>query len=290
MKRILLLTAMVAGLGQGINAQNLQAYTPSILFGPGDWEFKSFQNLYRQTKSFADGGGLEKVTTSQDALIFFTSFNQFLYGINDQINVGFDMQLNRTTLTTDAGRDSQTAISLIGPRIKIAPFKSIRRLSIQSSYLFKVGDDFENRAPDSDRPGFFFANDRSIWLTQFFYDKPLNSQFQLFFQQAFWYSVVDDSFRANNYLQTQSSIFVNYFPNTRWTFYAMTELFPTHYDTNQEQAAAFETFFVQSGLGSKFQLIPNKIELEVLYTNFWLGSAQEGAGETFNFGIRIVNQ
>lgn len=71
-------------------AQNLQRYTPSILFGQGDWEFKSFQNLYRQTKSFSPDGGTNKVD-SGDPQIFFTSINQFLYGVNSQINVGFDI-------------------------------------------------------------------------------------------------------------------------------------------------------------------------------------------------------
>ncbi len=271
------------------DAQNLQNYTPSILFTDGQWDFKSFQNLYKQRRSFDENGGLEKNRTS-DNQFFFTSINQFLYGLNGQINVGFDVWVNHTSLPFNGDRESQTGVSLIGPKIKIAPFKSLSRLSIQTGYFFKAGNDFENRLPEAENPFFFFANDRSLWLTQFFYDKPLNTKWQLFFQQSFWYNVVDDSFRENNFLQTQTSVFANYFPNSKWTVYAMTEFFPTHYDANLQEAAAFESYFVQSGLGTKYQLIPNKIELEFLYTNFWLGSAFEGAGETFNLGVRLVNQ
>lgn len=290
--RVIFLSAFaLIGLTHITEAQNLQNYTPSILFGPGDWELKSFQNLYRQTKRFAGDGGLEKQDDG-DAQIFFTSINQFLYGVNSQLNVGVDVWVNHTSLPFDGDRESQTAISLIGPKIKIAPFKSLSRLSIQTSYLFAVTDDMENRSPSSSRRSFFFANDRSLWLTQFFYDKPINDQFQLFFQQAFWYNVVHESFRENNFLQTQTSVFASYFPNSKWTLYAMTEYFPTHYDPGegQQTGSAFHSYFVQSGLGTKYQLVPNLIELELLYTNFWLGSGGEGAGQTFNFGIRLINQ
>ncbi len=270
-------------------AQNLQNYTPSILFGQGDWEFKSFQNLYRQTKSFSESGGTEKVDAG-DPQIFFTSINQFLYGVNSQVNVGIDVWVNHTSLPFNGDRETQTGISLIGPKIKIAPFKSLSRLSIQTSYLFSATDDPENRNPSSTRPFFFFANDRSLWLTQFFYDVPLSSQFQLFFQQAFWYNVVGESFRENNYLQTQTSVFASYFVNAKWTIYGMSEYFPTHYNDADQSGDPFFSYFVQSGVGTKYQLIPNKIELEFLYTNFWLGSGGGGAGQTFNFGIRLVNQ
>lgn len=289
MKKYILTYIILSYSLAGIS-QNLQNYTPSILFGQGDWEIKSFQNLYTQTKAFDDNGGLKKVTTSSESQVFFTSINQFLYGINDQINVGIDVWVNHTSLPFGANRESQTGLSLIGPKIKIAPFKSVKRLSIQSAYLFKAGEDFENRATGASLPGFFFANDRSLWLTQFFYDKPLNDQFQIFFQQAFWYNIVKDSFRENNFLQTQTSAFLSYFPNSKWTVYGMTEFFPTHYNNTNQEGEAFGSFFVQSGIGTKYQLIPNKIELEFLYTNFWLGSAQEGAGQTINFGLRIVNQ
>ena len=282
MRRTLYLITFVSGsvlFGQN----NLQNYTPSILFDKGDWEFKSFQNLYTQSNSFdADG---RKVSTGHTDN-FFTSINQFLYGVNDQINVGVDVWVKHSN-TTREGLASQTAITGFGPKIKIAPIKSLPRLSLQSTLLFNLADQ-----PEGDNQNYFLETDATLWLNQIFFDLPINEKSQLFFQQAFWYRFVDDgSFAANNYLQTQTSVFYSFFPTTRWTIYGMTEYFPTHYEFGDvQEGAAFNSYFIQSGLGLKYQLIPNLIELEALYTNFWLGSEDQGAGETINLGIRVIRQ
>ncbi len=285
MKSFLTLLGVCSTLVLG--AQNLQGYTPSILFDRGAWEFKSFQNLYLQTKAFNDG---KKVDTGRGRESYFTSINQFLYGVNDQINIGADLWVKNVNLE-NGEFTSRTAITGFGPKIKIAPFKSVRRLSIQSTVLFSLADDLEGRAPDAEKPFLFLEFDRTaMWLNQFFFDLPLGTDFQLFFQQAFWYHFVRDSFRENNFLQTQTSVFFNYFPTTRWTAYGMAEYFPTHYNDVEQKTEGFYSYFVQAGLGLKYQLIPNKIELEALYTNFIDGSEGSGAGQTFNLGVRIVNQ
>lgn len=283
-KQILFILAILTVVGLQAQDQNLQAFTPSILFHRGSYEFKSFQNLYTQTKSF---DGSSKVETGRGRESFFTSINQFLYGINDQLNVGVDVWVKSVSLENGTFTN-RTAISGVGPKIKIAPFKKLKRLSIQSTLLFPTADDQEGRAPDAESPGLFLSHDRTLWLTQFFYDKPINDQFQLFFQQAFWYSDVRDSFRDNNYWETQTSVFLSYFPNQRWTVYGVTEYFPTHYNDSEQTGEAFFSYFVQSGIGLKYQLIPGFIELESLYTNFWMGSEGNGAGQTFNFGVRII--
>ncbi|MCR9253286.1 MAG: hypothetical protein NXI20_22930 [bacterium] len=283
-KQILFILAILTVVGLQAQDQNLQEFTPSILFNRGSYEFKSFQNLYTQTKSF---DGSSKVETGRGRESFFTSINQFLYGINDQLNVGVDVWVKSVSLENGTFTN-RTAISGVGPKIKIAPFKKLKRLSIQSTLLFPTADDQEGRAPDAESPGLFLSHDRTLWLTQFFYDKPINDQLQLFFQQAFWYSDVRDSFRDNNYWETQTSVFLSYFPNQRWTVYGMTEYFPTHYNDSEQTGEAFFSYFVQSGIGLKYQLIPGFIELESLYTNFWMGSEGNGAGQTFNFGVRII--
>ena len=303
MKKIALITIFsltVCGLMAQEN--NLQNYTPSILFGKGDFEFKTFQNYYTQTRSFETASSKGPAGQRQH---FFTSINQFLYGLNSQINVGFDVWYRSTGLPLQGFMDvdgdliferngelrvRQSGVSLVGPKIKIAPFKKLSRLSIQSTYLFQTINDQENRLPESNRNGFFFTHDRSIWLTQFFYDKPFSDKFQLFFQQAFWYSNVRDSFRQNNYLETQTSVFFSYFADSRWTIYGMTEYFPTHYNDAEQRAEFASNWFVQSGVGLKYQLVPGLIETELLYTNFWLGSVGNGAGQTFNLGVRVINQ
>lgn len=266
--------------------QNLQSYTPSILFGKGEWEFKTFQNVYTQTRSF-DGNGVATRASGAGRQTWSTSINQFLFGINDQINVGVDVWVKNVSFAV-GGLDSRTEVVGIGPKIKIAPFKNLPRLSVQSTFLIPGAKDLEG-SNDPKTP--FLETDRKLWLTQVYFDKPVNDRFQLFFQQAFWYSIVRDSFAQNNFIQTQTSAFLSFFPTSRWTIYAMSEFFPTHYNSSAEQTAeAFYSFFVQSGIGAKYQLIPQVLEAEVLFTDFWMGSNQQGAGQTFNLGLRYIRQ
>ncbi len=269
----------------GAKAQeNLQTYTPSILFDKGDWEFKSFQNVYTQTKAFNASG--DKVATTIGRQTWTTSINQFLYGLNSKVNIGVDAWIKNANYQQN-GIESRTALVGFGPKIKVAPFNSLKRLSIQSTFLFPAAVELEGR---TDRSDVFLNNDGHLWLSQIFYDLPLSEKWQFFFQQAFWYHIVRESFRQNDYLQTQTSFFVSYFPTPRWTFYGMSEYFPTHYNDTLQKGEGFFSYFVQSGLGTKYQLIPNLIELEFLYTNFWNGSEGQGAGETINLGIRVIRQ
>lgn len=281
-KGFFLILMMAAQLSLGQN--NLQNYTPSILFNEGDWEIKSFQNLYTQSKEF-DASGAKRDLGRKET--FFTSINQFLYGINDQINVGFDVWVKASNNDADNFAAS-SGISGFGPKIKIAPIKALPRLSFQSTFLFNKLDDPEG----SMGTRYFLEFDANLWLNQIFFDLLLNEKSQLFFQQAFWYRFVRNSFAENNFLDTQTSIFYSYFPTSRWTVYAMTEYFPRHYNSNAgaQEASLFYEYFIQSGLGFKYQLVPNLIELEALYTNFWMGSAGQGAGETVNLGIRVIRQ
>jgi hypothetical protein len=289
MKNLLFIVSILISLFATAQ-DNLQSYTPSILFSKGEWEFKSFQNLYTQTKQFGSSR-LQKELTGRGRETYFTSINQFLYGVHSKINVGFDVWVKNVSLENGT-HTSRTAITGFGPKVKIAPFEGLKRLSIQSSVLFPLAKDLEGRSIDAPKPFLFLEPDRTLWLTQFFFDKQLNEQWQLFFQQAFWYNFVRDSYRANNYLSTQTSVFISYFPTTRWTFYAMSEYFPTHYNDSPtvQSGEAFYADFIQSGLGTKYQLVPNMIELELLYTNFWAGSEANGAGQTFNLGLRFIRQ
>ena len=99
---VFLATGLLAGSAQNNNLQN---YTPSILFGKGDWEYKSFQNLYTGSKSFNTSGGKVDNGVREN---YFTSINQFLYGLNDKINVGVDVWVKNVSTSDDSG--SRTAV------------------------------------------------------------------------------------------------------------------------------------------------------------------------------------
>ncbi|NQX91931.1 MAG: hypothetical protein HRT74_07385 [Flavobacteriales bacterium] len=292
-----LLTLILIGLAvQGMAQDNLQNYTPSILFGKGEWEVKSFQNVYTQTASF--GSDLtNKIDNNGRRDTYSSSINQFLYGINGNINIGLDVWVKNVTVNDPRFETlttrSRTEITGIGPKIKIAPFKKLNRLSIQSTLLFPLAEDLEgaDQGDNIETSFLFLEYDRSaMLLNQLFYDLPLNSKWQLFFQQAFWTHFTRDSFAENTVWQTQTSLFVSYFATSRWTLYGLTEYFPTHYNAADQEFSASESFFINSGIGTKYQIIPNKLEIEALYSNFWLGSEGSGAGQTFNIGLRFIRQ
>lgn len=258
----------------------------------GQWEFKNFNNLYTQNRAFLD---LEKRSLGRRET-YFSSINQFLYGINGNLNVGLDfwaksVYVDPSTSSSplqifgNNGSSGDLAITGIGPKIKIAPFKKLSRLSIQSTFLIPLRSDLENS--QNNQP--FLEFDRYLWLTQIFYDKTLGNDFQLFFQLAPWYSFTRESFRENNFLETPASVFFSWFTNSRLTLYTSQEFWPTHYNSSEQKFDFIHSWFVQSGLGVKYQLVPGFLELEGSYTNFWLGSDFNGAGETFNFGFRIIN-
>ncbi len=259
----------------------------------GQWEFKSFNNLYTQNKRFSN---FNKVQT-ESRQRFITSINQFLYGVNPHLNVGIDLWIKNASSFNDIqgylpeilvskGSLPRTAVTGFGPKIKIAPFKNLNRFSIQSSVLFPLGRDLESR--NSDRV-FLEIDKNFLWLTQLFYDKPLGNDFQIFVQVAPWVTIPRDSFRKNVFIETPTSVFFSWFTNDRITVYAQNELWPTHYNDQSQSFEIIYSWFLQSGIGVKYQLIPGLLEAEMLYTNFWLGSDGQGAGETLNFGIRIIN-
>ncbi len=280
---ILLPTSLFAQL-------SLQSYTPSALLGEGNWEFKSFQNLYRETQSFGEDP-FDKIKNDENRRsVYFTSINQFLYGLTPQLNVGLDLWASHVDINSISRDANRWGISGFGPKIKIAPFRKLPNLSVQSTFLFPLAQDLESRKSDATDPFLFLAFDRYLWLTQFFYDQSIGSNWQLFLQTAFWYSIVRDSFVNNNFLDTQFNGFLSYFPSSRWTVYGMLEYFPRHYDFQTQMAQPFNIYFAQAGLGAKYQLIPQLLELELLYSNFFMGSPDNGAGQTFNFGVRIIQQ
>ncbi len=285
MRNLAVIAVFMLAIVAGAHAQSsLQTYTPSKLLGKGQFEAKIFNNLYYQNKAFNSEGKKEETMVGNE--YYFTMLNQFLYGVNDKVNIGADLWVKHVNKPMSE-KESRTAVSGFGPKIKIAPFDGIKGFSIQSTFLFPIATDQEGRNEQQNKD--FLAFDRHLWINQFFYDADLSDKLQIFVQMSLWYSIVRESFVENNFLETPVSGFLSYFPNDKWTLYAMTEYWPTHYNYNTQQAAAFNQYFVQSGLGVKNQLIKGKLELELLYTNFWKGSQGQGAGSTINLGFRIIN-
>lgn len=264
---------------------NLAAYTPSVLLPKRGIELKIFNNLYSQTAFFNEEGKRTRINQRQS---YFTTIIQFLYGVSKhrRLNIGFDINLKSVHIGPHPGTSpfdlfsfnggdlQRTAITTVGPKLKVAPFRSIPRLSIQSSLLFPVSDDLEGT--ESDKP--FLEYQRTVWWTQVFFDFDLASRLQVF-------SELDFLLRFKNGLEDPQflmpvSVFLNYFPGSRMTVYTMLQYSPT--------LSSSSTYYTQWGVGSKFQLTHN-LELELLATTFFAGS-NAGAGVTYNIGFRYIKQ
>lgn len=263
--------------------QELQDYTPSTLLQKGAWEFKHFNNLYTQTASFDHAGNVRENPLRAN---YLSSINEFLYGVGNRMNLGLEVWvesvlLNHSpfeALTFPGGPQNRSAITGIGPRIKIAPLSSLPGFSLESTILIPAAPDLEGR----NRPDPFLSGDHFQWITDLYYDHSLNDRFQFFFRFSPWLSIDRDLEGETDRFESPASVFFNWFPTDRLTFYLQNEFWPT-YGTEEFISA----YFLQQGIGAKYTLIPGRLELEALYTRFTLGK-NAGAGMTYNIGLRLL--
>jgi hypothetical protein len=215
-------------------SNNTQEYTPSVLYKKGQWEYKFFNNLYTQTKGYDNDGNKINYTNRGN---YFTSINQFLFGVNSKINVGADVWINSVrvndsiaaspfnVLKFESSPNTRTEIGYIGPKIKIIPFKKWSHLSFQTTFLIPIASDMEGKK--NGKP--FLSRDSYISITQIFYDYSISSKFQLFFQFSPWIYIakekpLDGSERIA--VSSPTSLFFSYFPSERLTFYVQQEFWP----------------------------------------------------------------
>jgi len=118
MKRFFIIIFLISSLSVVAQDElNLQSYTPSVLISKGHWEFKSFQNLYTQTRVFDTSGKSLKGQRQS----WLSSINQFSYGINDKINIGADLWVKHVNF--NGSQQSRTSVSGFGPKIKFTPLQ-----------------------------------------------------------------------------------------------------------------------------------------------------------------------
>ncbi len=291
----------------------IQTYTPSSLLKKGQLEVQLYNNLYTQTAFRDDDRKKVNLGIREN---YFTGLINILYGVseNRKWNIGLDINLRTVRIDEENSsplsvltfrendRTNRSGVSSLGPTVKFVPFKN-SKISIKSSFLIPITKDNEgieriiidsqsvNRYP-------FFDWDRFTWWNQFFYDKNIGSKWQLFlegdllFRLAKPASSYADNNPRENFLDTPVSGFISYFPSEKSTVYFMLQYSP-RFGLNKiegnEKVSDFniQGDFAQTGIGFKYQ-ISSKIGLEILYSNFFT-SANQGAGNTFNFGIRYIN-
>lgn len=261
-----------AGYSQDLNLQNI---TPSSIMKRGQVEIKLFNNLYTQQAFFNSTSEKQDIGFREN---YFTSANYFLMGVNSWLNVGGEIWINSVKRNTDP-LQQRTELAYLAPKIKMVPFNSLELFSITSTLLIPIANNMQGGG-DPNEP--FLAFDNTIWINQLFYDQQLGQNWQVFFELSGWMYFKKNSVpESDNFFRMPAKAIVSYFPSNKITLYALTELM------TQFGQDFVDSYYVQIGPGIKYQLLPGKLELEGLYTNFLAGKNQ-GAGSTYNVGLRII--
>lgn len=263
---------------------NIQTFTPSALFGKGQFEINTFTNVYRQSADRDREGNKRMLNERQ---LFVNSLWQFTYGVSDtkKFNIGLDVNVNHANyqpLNTNGATFTRTVLTSIGPRIKWSPLNNVPRFSIQSSFTFPLANNLQGN-----EGGRFVAWDKKTWWTQFFFDKNIGQHFQLFLEADFLLRFNELNFEED-FFRTPVSAFLSYFPSNRLTFYGLLQHSPAFGKMGNASDFGQVRWFTQAGLGSKYQL-SQRIQLELSYTNFFQ-SRMDGAGQTFNVGVRYIKR
>ena len=272
---------------------NIQNYTPSKLLEKGKWDIKWFNNLYTQTRSNGNGKTVDVPRSN-----FFTTSLEIFTGVseNKKFNAGLIIELRSNSFGGQSATSvfnfknelgkSRSGIGHIAPSVKIAPFESLPRFSIQSSFFIPVFD------KESNENG-YLAQKSYIWQNRFFYDYTFpGDKFQLFSEVGtrFFFGEKtkndDGTFNpnggfANTSLEVAPGIFLSYFPTNKFTVLGFVQ-HAQLIDLGNE----FSQNYTALGTGAKYQ-ITNVLNVEVLYSKF-IRAYESGIGQSFNLGLRAI--
>ncbi len=253
---------------------NASRYVVSSTIRRGTIEAKIFNNLYTQKTGSTD--------LLSDRSTFFTTSLSFLYGLTDRFNVGFSTRYRRVrndrlpsnlfSVFDGDGSSQREGITAFGPQIRYAPNPNWPNFSIQSSFVFGIGEDLEGNATQP-----FIDWTGATWWTQFFNDFSIGNSFSLFTEVDF---LIEDLGKNNsNRISTPATLIFSYNPTNKITLYTLGGFSPFW-------QAEFD-YFVQAGLGAKYQFSP-EVEIELLYTDFSNKFLNETGGQaaTYNIGFR----
>jgi len=260
------------------NASNASRYVVSSTIPKNSVELKIFNNLYTQRT-----GQPELINRSS----FFTTSLSALYGLSNNFNIGINTRFRKvrnnslpsspfSVFGNDDDGNSRAGLTAIGPQVRYAPVPKWQNFSIQSSFVFPIGN---NLAGSDTQPYIDWTG--PTWNTQFFNDFSIGRQFSLFTEIDFLYEDIGSSDKGHaNRISTPVTLIFSYIPTYQLTFYVIGGYAPFWLKT-------FD-YFTQFGLGAKYQFTP-KIELELLFTDFSnkILNTTNGQAETFNLGLRI---
>jgi len=275
---------------------NLQYFTAGSLLAKGKMDFTLFNSLYTESKNNWLGQDYTGYRTS-----FFTHLLQVTLGTtkNKRVNLGIDLSFRSSGRSSDStfsgvsqalayknNDSSRVGLTSAGIRVKVQPFKNISNFTFQSTLSLPTIEHPEGLY--TQEKSLFWADwNRVTFWNQFFYTKNFG-KFQLFTEFDLLFRFKNEKDKIGM-IDLPVSGFLSYFPTSKITIYAMTQ--HVHRYTNDIDPAnsndwVIPSNYTTSGIGFKYQIL-NKMNLELLYTNFWRGR-NSGLGNTFNLGIKFL--
>ncbi|MEM7105493.1 MAG: DUF547 domain-containing protein [Bacteroidota bacterium] len=268
--------------GNNPTGTNASRYVVSSTINNGSFEVKIFNNLY--TQRTGDG------TNLTDRSTFFTTSFSALYGLSNRLNIGVVGRYRRVkneplpsspfgVFSGSSNNENQSfrqGFTAIGPQIRYAPVEKWENFSIQSSFVFPIGNDLagSDTQPYIDWTG-------PTWHTQFFNDFPIGNNFSFFTEIDFLWEDIGQSADGHiNRISTPATLIFSYIPTKKITLYGLGGFSP-YWQKDFD-------YFIQAGIGAKYQFTPN-FELELLFTDFTSQFLRENGGQanTYNVGIRF---
>ncbi len=269
-------------------SSNAYRYVVSSTIAKGSAELKLFNNLYSQQT------GQPELT---DRSSFYTATFTGLYGLTDRINVGVHGRYRKvrnnplpsspfSAFGSGGEGSARSGLTGLGPMVRIAPVKQWSNFSIQSSFIFAIGDDLQGSS--GTQP--FIEWDGHIWWTQIFNDFSIGDKFSLFTElDLFIEDIGNEDDGRTNRVSTPVTLIFSYIPTPKITLYTLASYSPLWRPTISTPTQETEIdYFRQYGLGGKYQFTP-KFEIELLYTDFsnkFLNGI-DGQAETINLGLRV---
>ena len=270
--------------GIGLNDQNsvgsnASRYIVSSTISKGSIELKIFNNLYSQ-KTGSDGNLTDRSS-------FFTTSISALYGLSNRFNIGLNTRFRKvrnnalpsspfSVFGSDQFGSSRSGLTAIGPQIRYAPVPKWENFSIQSSFVFPIGEDLSG---SSTQP--FIDWSGATWNTQIFNDFTIGNKFSLFTEIDVLFEDLGNREEGHiNRFSTPLTLIFSYTPTNKLTLYTLGGYSP-YWQSDFD-------YFAQAGVGAKYQFTPN-LELELLYTDFTnqFLSQNGGQAQTINLGFRI---
>lgn len=278
------------------NVTNLQTFTAGTLLGRGQMDYTLFNTVYTQTRGNWLGNEFSGTRET-----FMTSWIQFSIGVDKKrrINLGLDLNLKASARSVDTKAagvgapfafsntdSSRVGLTSIGLRAKVAPFKTVKDLSIQTTVFLPT---ITNPEGSNGTQTLYWADwDRITMWNQIFYTKTWN-KFQLFTELD---ALIRFKYRSNqiSHMDIPMTVIGSYFPTPKWTVYGLAQHTPrATFDFEQANTDwVIPANWTTLGTGVKYQPISN-LTIELLYTNFVRG-VNTGLGSTFNLGIKYVTK